>query len=190
MFTSPGETKNEFVVSFTSRLQRDFWVAMEQLHRAQEQMKKNADQRRRAIDYAAGNTVLLNTRYLRFKNRPRKLQRQFAGPFQIKKKISSVAYELDLPASWSVHPVFHSSLLKPWWESEWNFPVDTPVADLEVSQELVYQVEKILKWRKVSGGRHGEKEVLVTWTGYPLDEAQWINEKNFTNLARFKKQMK
>ena len=74
LFTSPGETKNEFVVSFTSRLQGDFWAAMEQLHRAQEQMKKNADQHRRAVDYVAGNAVLLNTRYLRLKNRPRKLQ--------------------------------------------------------------------------------------------------------------------
>ena len=43
LFTSPSETKNEFVVSFTSRLQGDFWAVMEQLHRAQEQMKKNAD---------------------------------------------------------------------------------------------------------------------------------------------------
>ena len=190
LFTSPGETKNEFVVSFTSRLQGDFRAAMEQLHRAQEQMKKNADQHRRAVDYAAGDAVLLNTRYLRFKNRPRKLQRRFVGPFQIKRKISSVAYELDLPASWSVHPVFHSSLLKPWRESEWSCPVDTPVADLEVSQEPVYQVERILKWRKVPGGRRGEKEVLVTWTGYPLEEAQWINEKNFSDPAGFRQQMR
>ena len=36
LFTSPGETKNEFVVSFTSRLQGDFRAAMEQLHRAQQ----------------------------------------------------------------------------------------------------------------------------------------------------------
>ena len=74
LFTSSGETKNEFVVSFTSRLQGDFRAAIEQLHRAQEQMKKNADQHHRAVDYAAGDAVLLNTRYLRFKNRPRKLQ--------------------------------------------------------------------------------------------------------------------
>ena len=76
LFDSLGETKNEFVMSFTSRLQGDFREAMEQLNRAQEQMKKNADHRK-AIDYAVGNAVLLNTRYLRFKNRPKKLQRRF-----------------------------------------------------------------------------------------------------------------
>ena len=63
-------------------------------------------------------------------------------------------------------------------------------SDLEVSQEPVYQVERILKWRKVPRGRHGEKEVLVTWTGYPLEETQLINEKNFTGPTGFKKQMK
>ena len=99
LFDSPGETKNEFFMSFTSRLQGDFQAAMEQLHRDQEQMKKNADQHRKAVDYAVGHAVLLNTRHLRFKDRPRKLQQWFVGPFQIKRKISSAAYELDLPAS-------------------------------------------------------------------------------------------
>ena len=112
------------------------------------------------------------------------------GPFQIKKKISSVAYELDLPIAWSVHPVFHSSLLKPWRESEWSCLDDTPVADLEVSQEPVYQVERILKWRKAPGDCRGEKEVLVTWNGYPLEEAQWIPQENFTDEKGFQKQMK
>ena len=125
--------------------------------------------------------MLLNTRYLRFKNRPKKLQRRFMGPFQIKSKISGVAYELDLPASWSVHPVFHSSLLKPWRESKWRCPINTLVAELEISQALVYQVEGILKWRKAQGGHRGEKEVPVIWTGYPLEEAQWIPQENFTN---------
>ena len=190
LFNSLGETKNEFVVKFTSRLQGDFQAAMEQLHRAQEHMKKNADQHCRAIDYAVGDVVLLNTEYLRFKNRPKKLQKRFMGPFQIKRKISKVAYELDLPVSWSIHPIFHNSLLKPWWEAEWSCLVDTPIADLEVSQEPVYQVERILKWWKAPGGYCGEKEVLVTRTRYPLEEARWINEKNFTNPAGFKKQMK
>ena len=51
-------------------------------------------------------------------------------------------------------------------------------------------MERILKWRKVPGGRRGEKEVLVTWTGYPLEEAQWINERNFSDPAGFRQQMR
>ena len=88
LFDSPRETKNEFVVSFMSRLQRDFCAVMEQLYRAEEQMKKNADQHHKPVDYIVGDAMLLNTRYLRFKNRPRKLQRRFVDPFQIKRQIS------------------------------------------------------------------------------------------------------
>ena len=85
-------------MNFTSRLRDDFRAMMEQLHRAQEQMKKNADQYFKAMDYKIG-AAMLYTIYLKFKNHPRKLQRLFMGPFQIKRKIGSVAYELDLPAS-------------------------------------------------------------------------------------------
>ena len=46
---------------------------MEQLHRAQEQMKKNADQHCKVVDYTVGDAVLPNTRYLKFKNRSKKL---------------------------------------------------------------------------------------------------------------------
>ena len=125
-------------------------------------MTKNADQHRRVVDYVVGDAILLNTWYLKSKNYPRKLQQQFVDLFQIKRKISSVAYELDLPSSWLVHPVFHNSLLKPLRESKWSCLVDTIVEDLEVSQELVYQVERILKWQKAREGRHGQKEVLLT----------------------------
>ena len=32
---------------------------------------------------------------------------------------------------------------------------------------------------KVRVGRRNTQEFLVTWRGYPLDEAQWIPEANF-----------
>ena len=76
LLDSPEHTNVESFVSFTSRLQGDFTVAKEQLHRAQQQMKQMADQHHRAVDYAAIDQVLLNTRYLRFRNCPRKLRRR------------------------------------------------------------------------------------------------------------------
>ena len=71
-----------------------------------------------------------------------------------------------------------------------ELPVDTLVADLEVSQEPVYQVERILKWQKAQGSRRGKKQVLVTGTGDPLEEAQWIPQENFTDQKGFQKLMK
>ena len=102
------------------------------------------------------------------------------GPFEIKRKISRAAYELKLPERWSIHPVFHVSLLKPWRQSVWSSPVDLQPKDMEPAKEPVYEVEKLLRWRTVQKGRETIREFLVTWTGYLLEEAMWILEENFT----------
>ena len=132
-------------------------------------MKQVADQHRRAVDYTEGDQVLLNTRYLRFRNWPRKLQRRFVGPFPIKQKIGKAAYKLQLPTTWTIHPVFHTSLLRPWRSSEWSCPVNTPAPDVQVCDEPFYEVDKILTWKKTIVGQCTLKEYLVTWTGYPLE---------------------
>ncbi len=43
----------------------------------------------------------------------KKLNHKQEGPFQVKKKISAQAYELELPESMKIHSVFHTSLLQP-----------------------------------------------------------------------------
>ena len=141
LFHSSTETTNEAVSSFTSKLQDDFNTALGQLRRAQEQMQKNANQHRRVADYNVGDEVLLSTRYLRFRNCPSKLQKRFVGPFRIIRRISGAAFELRLPDSWSMHPVFYTLLLKPWHESEWSCPADAPEPDVELTAEPVYTVE-------------------------------------------------
>ena len=170
----------ENVVSFVPRLQGNFNRAQEQLTKAKEQMIRQEDQHRRTVEFEVGQQVLLSTRYIRFRNCPQKLQKRFVGPFEIKRKISRAAYELQLPEHWSIHPVFHVSLLKPWRQSIWSSPVDLQPEDIEPEKGPVYEVEKLLRWRKVQKGRKTIREFLVTWTGYPLDEAMWIPEENFT----------
>ena len=44
------------------------------------------------------------------------------GPFTIDKVISPVAYHLELPAQWNIHPVFHASLLTPYVETDSHGP--------------------------------------------------------------------
>ena len=120
------------------------------------------------------------------KNCPAKLQRRFVGPFKVIERISRVAYRLELPAEWRTHPVFHSSLLKLWQESHWSCPVNAPMPEVEVEDTPHYEVERILRWRKVRQGRRTTREFLVTWTGYPLDKAEWIPERNFPDPAGLK----
>ena len=133
--------------------------------------------------------MLLSTRHIRFRDCPRKLQRRFVGPFEVIRKLSKAAYELKLPDAWRIHPVFHISLLKPWRSSTWSAPVDLQLDDIEPETAPVYEVEKLLRWRKVQVGRKMTREFLVTWTGYPLEEAMWIPEKNFTYPRLIKRMM-
>ena len=140
--------------------------------------------------YSPGDLVLLSTRHLRIRDGPAKLQRWFVGPFRVESQISRVAYRLELPDQWRIHPVFHSSLLKPWNQSSWSCPVAAPQPEFEVDDGPVYNVECILRWRSVRRGRRRVQEFLVTWEGFPLDEAEWITEADFQDKAMMEAQIK
>ena len=159
------------------------------MHRAGEAIKQYADKHRREVQFQEGDYVLLSTRHLRFKTSPTKLQRKFVGPFKILEKISRVAYRLELPPRWRIDPVFHSSLLKLWHESHWSCPADVPAPEIEVEEEPHYLVERILRWRRVKRGRRSIWEFLVTWTGYPMDEAEWIPGSYFSDPAGLEEQI-
>ena len=187
---SPEETKNEAVVQFTSRMQKDFQAAGQQLNQARQQMMHQTDSSRRVLEFQEGDLVLLSTKHIRFRQCPTKLQRRFVGPFKITQKVSRVAYRLQLPENWSMHPVFHISLLKSWRETQWSCPVEEQELDVDVEPETRYEIDRILKWRRVKVGRKKTREFLVTWYGYPLDEAQWIPEANFPYPAQLRQQLK
>ena len=72
------------------------------------------NQKHRAVEYQVGDLILLSTKNLKFKNVPAKLQKRFVGPFEITEKIGSQAYRVKLPDTWTMHDVFHVSLLKKW----------------------------------------------------------------------------
>ena len=68
--------------------------------------------------------------------------------------------------------------------------MDTPAPDVQVSDEPFYEVDKISKRRKTKVGRRVMKEYLVTWRGYPLEDAQWIPEANWWNPKMLKTYIK
>ena len=41
-------------------------------------------------------------------------------------------------------------------------------------EEPYYEIERILRWRKVKRNKNILKEYLVLWKGYPIEEASWI----------------
>ena len=118
------------------------------LQRAQERQKIQADRKRREQVFHVGEQVLLSTEHLQLKNAPvRKLRKRFVGPFFVTKRIGPVAYELKLPQTWKIHPIFHTSLLRPFQTSTWSTTQESALDELELEDDRSYDVEKLLRWR-------------------------------------------
>lgn len=86
----------------------------ENLAQAQERMAEYANCRRTPLELKEGDMVLVKTKNLQIHRPSRKLGHTHEGPFKVLRKIGRVAYLLELPESWTVHPVFHVSLLEPY----------------------------------------------------------------------------
>jgi hypothetical protein len=87
--------------------------------------------------------------------------------------VAREAYELALPASWRIHPVFHTSQLRPVNGN----PIQEAAVTLEGDGEPEYEVERVLGERKV----HGKVQYLVKWRGYGEWENSWEPKENLRN---------
>ena len=117
---------------------------------------------------------------------PEKLKKRFMGPFKIQERIGRQAYRLLLPETWKVHPVFHIPLLKKWNAVDLQEEEEIPVEEPEI-EEPYYQIEKLLRWRRIKRGRRTKTEYLVLWKDYPIEEAQWVPAENFMRPAELQK---
>jgi hypothetical protein len=93
------------------------------------------------------------------------------GPFQITQVISPVAYKLHLPPQWTIHLVFHASLLTPFVETkEHGENYLRPPPELMEGGEQ-YEVEAIKSHRR--HGRSRQLQYLIKWKGYPESDNTW-----------------
>jgi hypothetical protein len=130
------------------------------LSRAQNRMKRQADKHRSERQFQIGDMVFLKLQpYIQTFVAARgnqKLAFKFFGPFKVLEKIGAVAYKLELPASATVHPVFHVSQLKA------APPSDQQVCPFLRDLSSVHHVpEKILQRRLQSDG---QPLTLMCWS--------------------------
>lgn len=82
-------------------------------------MEKQANIKRKAFTFQPKDLVLIKLQPYQqatvHKRVSQKLAPRFFGPFTIIKRIREVAYLLDLPSSSRIHPIFHVSLLRPYF---------------------------------------------------------------------------
>lgn len=175
--------KNEAAAVKAERWSEALEKAKENIQKAQTRQITYADEHRRDFSFEVGDRVLLSTANLRSSiivGAP-KLLPKFIGPYTIKKIISRNAYELELPNTIHIHPVFHIHLLKPYLDPNKDFPSrirnPTPEPEFIDEDEPAWNVESILKKRR----RGRNIEYLVKWQDYPIEEATWEPLENLEN---------
>ena len=112
-----------------------------------------------------------------------KFMAKFAGPFLIVKQVFDDAYKLALPPEIKVHPVFHVSLLKEYFEDSVRSECEQvlqPVPELMGNYEE-YKVETLLNKRKLQSR---DTEYLMKWRGYHVKEATWVPSSDLGNAKK------
>ena len=130
---------------------------------------------RKTLDqtFKIGDRVWLERRNLHLDRPSIKLSPKGHGPFKIKKVLSPITYQLNLPIQWKIHDVFHIDLLTPYRETDFHGPnFVQPPPDL-IDGEEEYKVEQILDARR--HGRGHKVQYLIKWKGYPDSDNQWVN---------------
>ena len=137
----------------------------EKIAQGNEKMAQQANRKRiEGPILKGGDRVYLLTKNLPTLRPSKKLDAIRIGPFEVKKRIKEVNYELRLPRNMRIRPVFHISLLEP-------APADAPLeTNIEMKPDQTdYEVEQLLDVRKFGN----QWRYLVKWKNYPSEENSW-----------------
>ena len=82
-----------------------------------------------------------------------------------------MAYQLTLPRAWTIHNVFHSSLLTCYKETcKFGAQFQHPPPEL-IDNEEQYEVEQIINHRH--HGKCHQLQYLIHWKGYSAADDTW-----------------
>ena len=103
--------------------------------------------------FQEGECIWLEAKNLALPYQARKLAPKCHGPFIITKRVSPVAYQLGLPPTWTVHDIFHASLLTRYRETaEHGVNFHHPSPEM-VDGEEEYEAQAIMGHRFFGRGR-------------------------------------
>ncbi len=159
-------------------IENNIKLLKENLNNAKKTYKKYADKRRlNAPNFEVGQQVWLY-KGLNVRNSKKKLADQMMGPFTITKKVSPLAFELDLPSDMRCHPVFHVSLLEPYHENEFKNRSLRHRRNIHLTVDSIDKIpDKIVDMKTYKG----ETYYLMSWKGNDPVNQTWIKEEQVTD---------
>jgi hypothetical protein len=136
--------------------------------------------------FKVGQKVLLSRKNINTKDTVQnKFSPLYIGPFKVIKTYPDIDdYKLELPKHLKVYPVFHVSLLRPYYTNDdKHFPSrkharPPPVAPLEDQESDLYEVAAIVDSR--FDRRSKKHSYRVRWKGYPPSEDTWEPSSSLT----------
>jgi hypothetical protein len=129
--------------------------------------------------FQQNDQILLEATNLQTTHPKAKLAPQRYGLFKVL-WASLTNCKLELPLHIKIHPVFHNSLLKPYYETKEHGPNhEKPTPEIVNGEEGHYEIEAILMARPMQNKR--SMQYLIKWKGYPASENLWLPEKELTN---------
>jgi len=180
------ESSMPSVEHFTKRMSEIMKTASENMKFAQDKQKEQADKNRRETpNWEVGDAVFVSTENFKGFN---KLKEKFIGPFKIIEKLSNVSFRIKLPIKYQVHNVFHSSLLRPFYENNSEmFPnrtvvnVQPPVVkSVNKDEEDEWEIKELLDRRR----RRNRLEYLVRWKGWSPEYDEWKTVDQLQNARQ------
>jgi hypothetical protein len=164
---------------------------------AQTKMSIYYDKRHAPISFKVGDLAYVRVSapmqpgyHLSNETSTHKLSQQRIGPFKIIDKVGRLAYKLEIPSTWKIHPVVSVAHLEPHTPDPFE-RTEVPVPDLleghdgEVEPE--WEIEEIL--RKRYNKRRKRDEYYVKWKGFGPETNTLEPEENMIHareaLERF-----
>ena len=172
-------------VELASEQARTFAIDLDDLHEelkeviaeSQAQIQKYADANWiDQPDFKIGDFAFIKAEHFRTTWPSRKLSEKYAGPFEIIGQAGSRSFIVKLPNSlWSVHPVFHVSMMEPHFPNTIPDRTQSPPPPIEVEGELEYEIAMIVDSR-INRKRRCKLEYKVSWAGYQgtSEEFEWL----------------
>ncbi|KAD5318340.1 hypothetical protein E3N88_18286 [Mikania micrantha] len=145
------------------------------LVKAQDHMRQQANAHCSDVTFQEGGYVFLRLQPYCLKTlatrRFEKLSPRFFGPYKVKRIVGPVAYELELPPTARIHPIFHVSLLK----KAHGYLPSNQLAPLPITKdfEVDFTPSKVLDFRWITVAGSPVLELLISWVNRPIEEATW-----------------